>query len=170
MAALPLFLVDGFNFLHAVVLRGRDRAQWWSPDKQGLVIDWLARHGGGEPAELWVVFDQRGSSAGVQCGGARIEQTGPPRRKTRPPRPSGRVRFPSLEAVRCVDVEALPGSLRVYHAPDADADILARCAELAGTREVIVVSADRSLCDRARGHGARRVSPWKFAASRVQTR
>jgi hypothetical protein len=133
MAELPLFLVDGFNFLHAVVLRGRDRARWWSPDKQGLVIDWLARHGGGEPAELWVVFDQRGSSAGV-------------------------------------DVAPLPGSLRVYHAPDADADILARCAELAGTREVIVVSADRSLCDRARGHGARRVSPWKFAASRLQTR
>jgi predicted RNA-binding protein with PIN domain len=130
---LPLFLIDGFNFLHAVVLTGRDRSEWWSPAKQRLVIDWLERHGGGEPAELWVVFDQRGSSPGVAH-------------------------------------EPHPGLLRVCHAPDADASILGSCAELASTREVIVVSADRSLCDRARGHGARRLSPWKFAASRAQAR
>lgn len=126
---LPLFLVDGYNFLHAVLLEGRDRAEWWSPQKRALVIDWLTRHRGSEPAELWVVFDQRGSAS-----------------------------------ERALD--PVQGTLRVCYAPDADASILASCAELAATREVIVVSADRSLCDRARRHGAGRLSPWKFAATR----
>jgi predicted RNA-binding protein with PIN domain len=127
---LPLILIDGYNFLHAVVLKGQSRAEWWSAQSQAKVIDWLLRHGGGEPAELWVVFDQRGSSPGATA--------------------------PS------------EGPLRVLHAPDADAFIVARAAELALTHEVVVVSADRSLCDRARRHGARRLSPWKYAASRGQ--
>ena len=128
---LPLFLLDGFNFLHAVVLKGQGRAEWWSPAMQARVIDWLERHPALEPAELWVVFDQRGS--------------GPPA----PPAPN-------------------QSSPRVLHAPDADACILAHAEALAVAREVIVVSADRSLCDRARRHGARRLSPWKFAASRAR--
>src|SRR5688572_29869069 len=125
----PLILLDGFNFLHAVVLKGQARAEWWSSAMQARVIDWLDRHPGGTPAELWVVFDQRGSSVP-------------------PPAPSDR------------------SSPRVLHAPDADTCILEHAAQLAGGREVIVVSADRSLVDRARRHGARGLSPWKFAASR----
>jgi predicted RNA-binding protein with PIN domain len=129
---LPLYLIDGFNFLHAVVLKGRTRAEWWSPAKRAMVIDWLARHTGGERVELWVVFDQRGSSLGA-----------PPESNEGPP--------------------------RVCYAPDADELIVRHCAELAGVREVCVVSADRSLVDRARRHGARGLSPWKFAACRSQS-
>jgi len=128
---LPLILLDGFNFLHAVVLKGQGRAEWWSTAMQARVIDWLERHPGSQPAELWVVFDQRGSST------------------------------PALAA------PANQRSPRVLHAPDADACILQHAEALAAEREVIVVSADRSLCDRARRHGARRLSPWKFAASRA---
>lgn len=129
---VPLILLDGFNFLHAVVLKGQGRAEWWSPAMQARVIDWLERHPGSEPAELWVVFDQRGSGAPALVA------------------PAANPRWP-----------------RVLHAPDADACILEHAEALAPAREVIVVSADRSLCDRARRHGARRLSPWKFAASRA---
>src|SRR5205085_9558556 len=53
--------------------------------------------------------------------------------------------------------------MEVHHAPDADDFIVARCGELLGRREVVVVSADRSLRDRAKAHGASGLSPWAFA-------
>ena len=139
----PLYLVDGFNFLHAVVLKGQDRANWWSPEHQARVVARVTAQrealGG---AEVWVVFDQRGPRAvDTEAGPAPMPV----------PAPGGEAT--PLAADR-VDVR---------HAPDADDYIVACCAELAGAREVVVVSADRSLCDRARSHGARRVSPWAFA-------
>lgn len=129
----PLYLVDAYNFLHAVVLKGRERANWWSPENQARVVAAIAALGvGREGFESWLVFDRRGSesaSAGDPAG---------------------------------APVGAGPG-VEVHSAPDADDYIVARCAELSSTREVCVVSADRSLCDRARRHGARRLSPWAFA-------
>jgi predicted RNA-binding protein with PIN domain len=51
-----IWLVDGFNVLHAGVLKGRDRAGWWTASVQ---LRLLARVAVFEPrdAELWVVFD-----------------------------------------------------------------------------------------------------------------
>ncbi|HKJ25341.1 MAG TPA: hypothetical protein VKB65_11000, partial [Myxococcota bacterium] len=51
-----LWLVDGFNVLHAAVLKGRDRREWWRGPARARVLD-LA---GGLPdadAEIVVVFD-----------------------------------------------------------------------------------------------------------------
>lgn len=48
-----IYLVDGFNLLHAVVIRGRDRKRWWSADHQERVIRLVERF----PCEAWVVFD-----------------------------------------------------------------------------------------------------------------
>jgi hypothetical protein len=51
-----LWLVDGFNVLHAAVLKGRDRREWWRGPARARVLD-LA---GGFPdadVEIWVVFD-----------------------------------------------------------------------------------------------------------------
>jgi len=51
-----LWLVDGFNVLHAAVLKGRDRREWWRGAARARVLD-LA---GGLPdadAEIVVVFD-----------------------------------------------------------------------------------------------------------------
>ena len=51
-----LWLVDGFNVLHAAVLKGRDRKEWWREPARARVLD-LA---GGLPdarAEIVVVFD-----------------------------------------------------------------------------------------------------------------
>jgi len=51
-----LWLVDGFNVLHAAVLEGRDRREWWREPARARVLE-LA---GGLPdadAEIVVVFD-----------------------------------------------------------------------------------------------------------------
>jgi hypothetical protein len=121
----PLYLVDGFNFLHAVVLRGRDRAYWWSLENQARVVEAVAAlRVEGRPVDAWIVFDRRG--------------------------PSHDGSVASLEPVS-------QGSIQIHHAPDADDYIVRRCGEL------VVVSADRSLRDRAKNHGARGLSPWAFA-------
>jgi hypothetical protein len=130
----PLYLIDAYNFLHAVVLKGRERQNWWSSENQARVVGAVAALGAGREAfEAWIVFDRRGTTAGgAASDGAPIE--------ARP------------------DIE-------IHSAPDADDYIVARCAELSGRRELWVVSADRALGDRARRHGARRLSPWAFAAA-----
>jgi hypothetical protein len=57
--APSLWLVDGFNVLHAGVLRGRDRAQWWTePRREQLVA--LAERFDDAEAEIWIVFDGSG--------------------------------------------------------------------------------------------------------------
>jgi predicted RNA-binding protein with PIN domain len=55
----PLFIIDGFNVLHAGVLTGRDRANWWQAAMQRRLIARLEQ--GTYPSEtvLWVVFDRR---------------------------------------------------------------------------------------------------------------
>jgi len=59
LAALPaisLWLVDGFNVLHAHLLQGRDRKEWWSAERRTLVVEQAARLAArGE--RVWVVFD-----------------------------------------------------------------------------------------------------------------
>jgi hypothetical protein len=68
-----LIVVDGFNVLHAGVLRGRDRAGWWRPEARAKLLAALAPLAGG-PAELRVVFDARGDAseegAPIGAGGA----------------------------------------------------------------------------------------------------
>jgi len=54
--APSLWLIDGFNVLHAGVLHGRDRAQWWTgPRRQELVA--IASRFDDAEAEIWIVFD-----------------------------------------------------------------------------------------------------------------
>jgi predicted RNA-binding protein with PIN domain len=56
LPAISLWLVDGFNVLHAHLLRGRDRKDWWSAERRQLVIERAARLAArGE--RVWVVFD-----------------------------------------------------------------------------------------------------------------
>jgi hypothetical protein len=50
--------VDGFNVLHAGVLRGRDRAGWRRPEARARLVEALAALAGG-PAEIRIVFDAR---------------------------------------------------------------------------------------------------------------
>jgi hypothetical protein len=50
-----VWLVDGFNVLHAVVLGGRDRADWWTEGRRAEVVALASGLAGA--AEVWVVFD-----------------------------------------------------------------------------------------------------------------
>jgi hypothetical protein len=131
-----LYLVDGFNLLHAVLLRGPERkAAWWRAAWQERVVRLAGAFGAGE---VCVIFDLRRDEPG--SGG---HSTG------------------AFEC--CSGTERV----QVRFAPSADDYIVNWCAELASGagagREVVVVSADRALLDRARARGAGRLSPWQFA-------
>lgn len=51
-----IWLVDGFNVLHAGVLRGRERGQWWREAGRTQLLE-LARFFDDPDAEVWIVFD-----------------------------------------------------------------------------------------------------------------
>jgi len=106
-----IWLVDGYNVLHAGVLRGRDRAGWWKAEAQSRLV--AAAAGFDDPeAEIWVVFDAaRPEAASERC-------TAPP---------GGRVRLvftPSADdwIVRRVRGHAEPSCLTVVTADRQVAD------------------------------------------------
>jgi predicted RNA-binding protein with PIN domain len=55
-AAPRTWLVDGFNLLHAAVLRGRERSEWWRGPARERVVE-LARSFDDPESEVVVVFD-----------------------------------------------------------------------------------------------------------------
>ncbi len=57
-----VWLVDGYNVLHAGVLRGRDRSQWWTESRRRELLDRAA--GFAADAEVWIVFDGADDRAG----------------------------------------------------------------------------------------------------------
>jgi len=68
-----LWLVDGFNVLHAGVLRGRDRAEWWTePRREQLVA--LAERFDDADAEIWIVFDGHGPEAPGEVPPGRVRR------------------------------------------------------------------------------------------------
>jgi predicted RNA-binding protein with PIN domain len=118
------WLVDGFNVLHAGVLRGNDRQGWWREEMRARLLERVAGFDD-EAAELWVVFDGRGPLADAEL------------RSARP---------------------------RVVFAPSADDWLLAEVRGAEDPAQIVVVTADRQLADRARHRGARVVSPRAFLA------
>ena len=50
-----IWLVDGYNVLHAAVLVGRDRSQWWTESRRRELIERVSRFDA--DVEIWVVFD-----------------------------------------------------------------------------------------------------------------
>jgi predicted RNA-binding protein with PIN domain len=51
------WLVDGFNLMHAAVLRGRDRRDWWGPAARERVLELVRRLDAPPEAQVVVVFD-----------------------------------------------------------------------------------------------------------------
>ena len=117
-----LYLVDGFNLLHSVILRGKERKEWWRSDHQSTVVAFVDRL---RDQEAWVIFDARNE-----------------------------------RSQRCDRTDRV----QVFFAPSADDYIVQLCELHRGQRAITVVSADRSLVDRATHRGADRLSPWLFAA------
>jgi predicted RNA-binding protein with PIN domain len=54
--APSIWLLDGFNVLHAGPLGGRDRSEWWTEPRRSELLD-LAERFDDPRAEIWVVFD-----------------------------------------------------------------------------------------------------------------
>lgn len=50
-----IWLVDGYNVLHAAVLGGRDRSQWWTGSRRRELLERVS--GFDADAEIWIVFD-----------------------------------------------------------------------------------------------------------------
>jgi hypothetical protein len=51
-----IWLIDGFNVLHAGVLKGRERGDWWRAASRAQLLE-LAGSFDDPDAELWIVFD-----------------------------------------------------------------------------------------------------------------
>jgi len=64
------WLVDGFNVLHAGVLRGNDRQGWWREETRARLLERVAAFEDGG-AELWVVFDGPGPGADAEIASLR---------------------------------------------------------------------------------------------------
>ncbi len=60
----PLLLVDGFNVLHAGVLSGRDRAEWWKETAQRRLVHRVEKFSDADAAEIWIIFDRRADKEG----------------------------------------------------------------------------------------------------------
>ena len=118
------WLVDGFNVLHAGVLRGNDRSGWWREEMRARLLERVAAFEDGA-AELWVVFDGHGPGASAEVASLRP---------------------------------------RVVFAPSADDWLLAAVRDAADPAQVVLVTADRQLADRARHRGAQVVAPRSFLA------
>ncbi len=133
-----VYLVDGFNLLHAVLLKGKDRATWWSAAEQERVVRLCetlvsggASFGCTPPAEVRLVFD---------AASERSERFSGPT--------SLAVAFaPSADDYVVAEVRRLKA--------------------LVPSPRVVVVSSDRQLQDRCRSLGAERLSPRLFATTGV---
>ncbi len=130
------WLIDGYNVLHAGMLPREDRAQWWTRHHRNRLTQRAARLEA-NAREIWVAFD--GADEGE-----------------RTPDPA----TPGTSAVLETNAGATP--VRVFFARSADAWILERVRQATRPNEVVVVTADRKVADKARHRGAQVVSPRAF--------
>jgi len=66
-----VWLVDGYNVLCTGLLGGRDRRDWWSPERRAELVARLEQFDRPE-AEIWVVFDgERAPDPGAAAGRVR---------------------------------------------------------------------------------------------------
>ncbi len=69
-----IWLVDGYNVLHAAVLGGRDRSQWWTGSRRRELLERVS--GFDVDAEVWIVFDGPDDSGAEEAGGGRSASRG----------------------------------------------------------------------------------------------
>ncbi len=65
------WLVDGYNVLHACILHGRERTEWWRPAAQAQVLFWVDDFAGDN--SVVVVFDSKSGAERVDASRARAE-------------------------------------------------------------------------------------------------
>ncbi len=55
----PLLIIDGFNVLHAGILTGRDRANWWHASMQRRLVERVESCTDPAYTDIWIIFDRR---------------------------------------------------------------------------------------------------------------
>jgi predicted RNA-binding protein with PIN domain len=67
-----VWLVDGFNAIHTVLLGGQNRDEWWTEPVRDRLLERIVRFE--DPsAEIWVVFDGSSTPDAVPESGAEAE-------------------------------------------------------------------------------------------------
>lgn len=61
----PLLIIDGFNVLHAGILVGRDRANWWKEAAQRRLVERVEQFSDPTNPEIWIVFDRKEEKRGI---------------------------------------------------------------------------------------------------------
>jgi hypothetical protein len=89
-----IWLVDGFNVLHAGVLEGRERGDWWRAASRAQLLA-LAGSFDDPEAELWIVFDGPHPAPATPASGA-------------PPIPLGSAWSPETAAWQSAPAAAVP--------------------------------------------------------------
>ncbi len=146
-----VILIDGFNVLHAVLLKAEREAGWWKRKQRERLLqrvcEWPI-----EADEIWVAFDGTQPAWSVwaepvakviqsRSGSARSPAPGLPAR-------AGRVRSgPILHSV---------------YVESADDWIVRRARRTSNPKQTVVVSADRQVAGRARSAGCEVWTPWTF--------
>ena len=126
-------LVDGFNVLHAVMLREDRRAAWWRREHRERLLERVCAWRGG-PDQIWVAFD------GAQ------------------PRESV-----WAEPIAVPSADGGPGpTIHSVFVESADDWIVRRARQAEDPDGTIVVSADRQVAGRARSAGCAVLTPWAF--------
>jgi predicted RNA-binding protein with PIN domain len=139
------WLIDGYNLLHACLLTGKDRKDWWRAENRETVLT-LAGQLGDPGAEIWVVFDGTAESQ---------ESYAPPEEL-------------ASEGRHDTDDDAPrtpPGSAPTVHvvfASSADDWIVKRVRRAEEPSRMAVVTSDRQVAGRAAHRGARVVRPRAF--------
>ncbi|MCP3986366.1 MAG: hypothetical protein GY723_18455 [bacterium] len=140
------WLVDGFNVLHVALLHGRERGRWWRAEARNQLLSRIQRFEG--PGEVCVVFDGPRPEAENSDPGPEAEDSDPG--------PEAENSDPELAS-------PLPATVpRVVFAPSADDWLLAEIRKYPNPEQLVVVTADRRLADRARHRGAQIHSPRDF--------
>jgi predicted RNA-binding protein with PIN domain len=71
-----IWLLDGFNVLHAGLLGGRDRSEWWARARRDELLE-IADRFDDRDAQIWVVFDGPRANDGVRSAGRRMHHLVP---------------------------------------------------------------------------------------------
>lgn len=136
-----VILVDGFNVLHAVLLKQDREAGWWRREPRERLLRRVGEWPGDDD-EIWVAFDGAQPSWSVW---AEPLATVPPS----PSRPSkaGHARGPRVHSL---------------YVESADDWIVRRARRTPHPERTVVVTADRQVAGRARSAGCEILTPWTF--------
>jgi predicted RNA-binding protein with PIN domain len=139
------WLIDGYNLLHACLLTGTDRRDWWKAENRETVLA-LAGQLGDPGAEIWVVFDGTEESQEIYAPPQELDSEG-----------EGH----SDDSTAGTPPEAAP-PVHVVFTSSADDWIVKRVRRAEEPSLMAVVTSDRQVAGRAAHRGARVVWPRDF--------